>query len=802
MSVSAPHNEKFLRFLSVGEKVFSYYSLDAFEEALPGIAALPRCLKVFAEKLLMGTKNKTTFLEDAQILCTFYASNQKAARRIFFQPTRIVLSARDAVTVLGRLITLADRKGGAIGPRDFPIPLDIIVNEATDFPSDDKDSLALLRHATRRIPGCRLICAPENPGLVAGLYGLYDFLARTDQDSDAPLVTTETAFGSSNTVGMLGASGCLGFSSDTLDLEEIVLEGGARIAPPKVVGVKVTGKGKKDVYATDVGLALAAALEKKNTNDGIIEFFGPGLDQISFADRAVIADIVRARTDARSVFFPPDVIALAHLVATGLSSEDAALYETHAKTQKLWRESWPHDQAQPTFSDVLEFSLAGTQSFVGARGTATGFAPLADAGRFADATTDGAVFFAEIAARSGGNAREMIATALLAKKACEKGLAVKPCARAYVACGETSCAFLDALALRAPLEAIGFLFEKSPPINKTGGVPSVYVTSSDDLKTDADVLTLRAAPSTVVAFALAGTTTHHDFSAKPLGVSKTGEAVFLRDILPTDAEIKELIKQDSLDSLLAQRRHAFSVMPEREKKQEEPAWREGSPYARPSAIVALSCSSVDGGMKDVRNARLLALLGENAPASTFAPNGKIAQESASGAYLIQKSVSPEKLGSFEDYPGNMDVLFSGLDPSWRSLGQQEGPLVIVAGKNFGIGAPHEAAAILLRLLGVRFALAESFAPIWRAHLVKAGILPLLFKSGVSAQTLDLHPGDKIAIVGIGKLLRDATSSEVLVTFEQTESVNRYMLVCALEDRRELDVLKYGGLWGAAHARDR
>lgn len=769
--------------------MFSYYSLEALEETTQGIASLPCSLKVLAEKLLFGARNKTTFLEDAQILCAFYASNQKATRRVFFQPTRLVLTARDALGVLGRLMTLVDRKGGVIGPRDFPVSLDVLVDETADFRAHDRESLSFLKYATRRLPRCRLFCAPEDSGLVAGVCGLYDGLARDvaqKQEEDAPLVMAETVFGSPKACAMLGSAGALGFATDALDLEEILLEGGARMALPRVVGVKVTGKGKRDVYATDIGLALVAALAKKNVKDGIVEFFGPGLDQLGFADRAAIAAFVRAKTEARSVFFPPDVSALARLVATGLSSQDAALYEAYAKAQKLWRESALQEQSPVVFSDVVEYSLAGAQPFALMRGAAG----------------DEKIVRAEIAARSGGNARELIAAALLAQKARTKGLVVKPWVRARLMCAPEglACALLDALALRAPLEELGFVLSKAPFGGEENGSRIGLASKDSPEGTEEVERFLEAPPLSVVAFALAGKA-GHDFSVKLLGVSKTGDDVFLKDIAPTEAEIKEFTKREDVEAVFSRWRCAFATEAEQCKTQKEEgsALCENSPYIRPSAIVALSCPGE--GVKDVRVARLLAVLEDDAQASAFAPSGAIVPESAAGALLAAASLSPGEFGRFEDYSGNEDVLFAGLDPVWRELGRQEGPLVVVAGKNFGAGPASERAAILARLLGVRFVLAESFAPAWRGYLVKAGILPLLFKSGVNAQALGLRPNDGIAIVGIGKVLRDATSLEVLATFEQADNVNRYMLVCALEDKRELELLKHGGLWGAAYAKD-
>lgn len=639
---------------------------------------------------------------------------------------------------------------------------------------------------------------------------------------------------------------------------------------PEVVGFKFSGKLPEGVTATDLVLTVTQMLRKKGVVGKIVEFFGTGINELSLADRAVVANMA-PEYGATAGFFPVDDETLNFLRLTGRSEEQIKLAETYLKAQGLFREG---GEERIVYSDVVELdlgdierSLAGPRrpqdrvtleevkpSFrkalaetVKNKADLTKKAALEIGGEKCE-LRQGAVVIASITSCTNTSSPSvMLAAGILAKKALQKGLTVKPWVKTSLAPGsQVVTDYLAASGLLSCLEVLKFNlagYGCMTCIGNSGPLPEPVsqAIKEKDLVV-ASVLSgnrnfegrvhaqvranYLASPPLVVAYALAGTVLI-DLEKDPLGKGKNGKPVFLKDIWPSSAEIREALK--SVDAAMFRNRYR-NVFEGNEawRSLSAPAgdtfaWEKRSTYVK-SPPYFKKMPSLPPELKDIRNARVLAVLGDSITTDHISPAGSIAPASPAGKYLIEQGVEPKDFNSYGARRGNHEVMMRGTFANIRLKNQMvpgvEGgmtkyfpekgkgaamtifdaavkyaeenrPLVILAGKEYGSGSSRDWAAKGPALLGVRAVIAESYERIHRSNLIGMGILPLQFFQGQNAASFHLTGEEIYTIEGVAKGLKPGKILTVKVS--GTGETKVFEAVCRIDTPVEIEYYRHGGI---------
>jgi aconitate hydratase len=594
---------------------------------------------------------------------------------------------------------------------------------------------------------------------------------------------------------------------------------------PLVVGFKLHGEMPEGATATDVVLTVTQMLRAKGVVGKFVEFYGPGLSSLSLADRATIANMA-PEYGATIGFFPIDSETLNYLRLTGRDPQHVNLVEAYAKAQGLFRTQSTPD---PTFSDTLELDLAKVEpSLAGPRrpqdrvplskskqafeqALPTMLAKQAKNVTTVEVTDDGekyqvghgsVVIAAITSCTNTSNPSVMVAAGLLAKKAVERGLRVKPWVKTSLAPGSRVVAdYLKAAGLMPYLESLRFhivgygcttCIGNSGPlpepvgsaVKENGLVVAAVLSGNRNFEGRINPLVRAnylASPPLVVAYALAGQM-DIDLNTEPLGADLTGRSVFLRDIWPSQKEVMSAVNS-SIHAEMFRKAYEESLKgDERWKGVQAPSgeifqWDDTSTYVkRPPYFENMPRQAPP--LNDIHGARVLAVLGDSVTTDHISPAGSIQPESPAGKYLIAHGVPPKDFNSYGARRGNHEVMMRGTFANIRLRNQmapgteggwtvhlpdkaqttiydaamqyqQEGvPLVIIARKEYGSGSSRDWAAKGPRLLGVQAVLAESFERIHRSNLVGMGVLPLQFKDGDTAESLGLTGFETFDIEGM------------------------------------------------------
>ncbi|MCY1281226.1 Aconitate hydratase A [compost metagenome] len=700
-----------------------------------------------------------------------------------------------------------------------------------------------------------------------------EYLARTVWTREEDGLTwafPDTLVGTDSHTTMINGLGVLGWGVGGIEAEAAMLGQPVSMLIPEVIGFKLTGKLREGITATDLVLTVTQMLRKKGVVGKFVEFYGDGLADLPLADRATIANMA-PEYGATCGFFPVDDITLGYLRLSGRPDETVQLVEAYSKAQGLWREPGH----EPLFTDSLaldlssvEASLAGPrrpqdrvplpqvpQAFddllglqlkpEGARAAGNGLVTLDDGQSFP--LDDGAVVIAAITSCTNtSNPSVMMAAGLLAKKAVEKGLSRRPWVKSSLAPGsKVVTEYFRAAGLTPYLDQLGFNlvgYGCTTCIGNSGPLldPIEQAIQQADL-TVASVLSGNrnfegrvhplvkanwlASPPLVVAYALAGSV-RLDLASQPLGQGKDGQPVYLRDIWPSQQEIAAAIQ--NVDTAMFRKEYA-AVFTGDEKWQsikvpesDTYAWQADSTYIQHPPFFA-DITGAPPRVEDVRQARILALLGDSVTTDHISPAGNIKADSPAGRYLREHGVAPADFNSYGSRRGNHEVMMRGTFANIRirneMLGGEEGgntlhvpsgeklaiydaamryqaegtPLVIVAGKEYGTGSSRDWAAKGTNLLGVKAVIAESFERIHRSNLVGMGVLPLQFKDGDDRKTLGLTGRETIAIRGLdGAVLRPHMDLRLEITREDG-SKDEAELLCRIDTLNEVEYFKAGGI---------
>ncbi|MDH4608126.1 aconitate hydratase AcnA [Pseudomonas sp. BN102] len=875
------------RSLDVAGKTYHYFSLPEAAKRLGPIDRLPMSMKVLLENLLRWEDDETVSAADLKALADWLGPRssereiQYRPARVLMQdftgvPAVVDLAAmRAAVAAAGG----DPQRINPLSPVDLVIDHSVMVDRFASQAAFEQnvememqrngERYAFLRWGQRAFDNFSVV--PPGTGICHQVN--LEYLARTVWSREEDGITwafPDTLVGTDSHTTMINGLGVLGWGVGGIEAEAAMLGQPVSMLIPEVIGFKLTGKLREGITATDLVLTVTQMLRKKGVVGKFVEFYGDGLADLPLADRATIANMA-PEYGATCGFFPVDEITLGYLRLSGRPDETVQLVEAYSKAQGLWREPGH----EPAFTDSVALdlssvvaSLAGPrrpqdrvplpqvpQAFddllglqlkpEGERDVGNGLVTLDDGQSFA--LDDGAVVIAAITSCTNtSNPSVMMAAGLLAKKAVEKGLTRKPWVKSSLAPGsKVVTEYFRAAGLTPYLDQLGFNlvgYGCTTCIGNSGPLldPIEQAIQQADL-TVASVLSGNrnfegrvhplvkanwlASPPLVVAYALAGSI-RLDLASQPLGQGKDGQPVYLKDIWPSQQEIAAAIQK--VDTAMFRKEYAEVFAGDDQWRAIEVpesdtyAWQTDSTYIQHPPFFA-DITGAPPKVEDVRQARILALLGDSVTTDHISPAGNIKADSPAGRYLREHSVQPADFNSYGSRRGNHEVMMRGTFANIRirneMLGGEEGgntlhvpsgeklaiydaamryqaddtPLVIVAGKEYGTGSSRDWAAKGTNLLGVKAVIAESFERIHRSNLVGMGVLPLQFKDGDDRKTLGLTGREILTISGLdGAILRPHMDLRLEVTREDG-SKDEAQLLCRIDTLNEVEYFKAGGI---------
>jgi aconitate hydratase len=707
------------------------------------------------------------------------------------------------------------------------------------------------------------------------------------------LAYPDTLVGTDSHTTMINGLGVLGWGVGGIEAEAAMLGQPVAMLLPQVVGFRLTGELPAGATATDVVLTVTHMLREHGVVGKFVEFFGDGVPALSLADRATIANMA-PEYGATMGFFPVDAESLHYLRFTNRDDAQVELVERYLKEQGLFHTK---ESPEPRFSSTVALDLSTVVPSIAGPMRPQDLIPLRDgkrawrralvdrltrenegledgaAGYTSDTTTapsaitdekaraaltrtahvkmergefdlaQGAVVIAAITSCTNtSNPSVMLGAGLVAKKALDKGLNVKPWVKTSFAPGSQvvtdymkSAGLMDSLdALRFHLvgygctTCIGNSGPLEAPIAKAITDEELLVCSvlSGNRNFEGRVNPLTranylASPPLVVAYALAGTL-DIDFEVDPLGKGTDGEDVFLRDIWPSHEEITATLRTALRGEQFAERYAAVFEGPAEWKATEAPtgsvfAWEEASTYIRKPTFFEGLKKGAPPAPTDIRGARLLAMLGDSVTTDHISPAGSIKTDSPAGKYLQAHGVSPRDFNSYGSRRGNHEVMVRGTFANIRLRNllapgteggvtrhlpdgatmsifdaamtyQAEGiPLLVIAGKEYGTGSSRDWAAKGTYLLGVKAVIAESYERIHRSNLIGMGVLPLEFLQGESRESLGLTGEEVFAIEGI----REGLSPGKTLTVKADGK--SFSVKARLDTPQEIEYLAHGGI---------
>ncbi len=846
------------------------------EQGLARIDRLPYSIRVLLENLLRHVDGRLVSEEDVRALAR-WEPRAPRTREVGFMPARVVLQDFTGVPVVvdfAAMRAAVARLGGDPGRINPMVPADLIIDHSVQVDAfgspqafafnvereyeRNRERYSLLRWAQRSLRNFRVV--PPGTGIVhqVNLEYLAPVVHLRKQDGRT-LAFPDSLVGTDSHTTMVNALGVFGWGVGGIEAEAVMLGQPYYMLIPDVVGVRLTGELPEGATATDLVLTVTQLLRAKGVVDKFVEFFGPGVSQLSLPDRATIANMA-PEYGATMGFFPVDEETLRYLRGTGRSEPLVELVERYCKEQGLFRTD---EAAEPEFTDVLELDMGSVEpSLAGPRrpqdrvrlsemkpafrqALAKWYGKPSPAGN--GGLTHGSVVIAAITSCTNtSNPSVMIGAGLLARKAVERGLTVKPWVKTSLAPGSRVVRrYLEKTGLLRDLEALKFHvvgYGCTTCIGNSGPLPEEVAerVREDDLVVAAVLSGNRnfegrinplvranylASPMLVVAYALAGRV-DIDMTEEPLGYDRSGRPVYLRDIWPSLAEIREVMDRALSPELFREEYERVFAGDERWERLPVPEgelyrWDPDSTYIQePPFFVDLPL--VAPALQDIRGARVLAVLGDSITTDHISPAGAFSPASPAGRYLLERGVPEHEFNTYGSRRGNHEVMMRGTFANVRLRNlmvpgteggwtihlpggermtiyeaamryRQEGvPLVVVAGKEYGTGSSRDWAAKGTYLLGVRAVLAESFERIHRSNLVGMGVLPLQFKPREGRESLGLTGHELFDIEGIAQGLSPGKELPIRARRPDGSEV-RFSAIARLDTPVEVEYYREGGI---------
>ena len=833
---------------------YTYYDLkEAEKNGLNGISKLPRSLKVLLENLLRHEDGNTVKKEDIQAIAD-WLSTKTSTHEIAYRPARVLMQDFTGVPAVVDLASMRDaivKLGGAPDAINPLNPVHLVIDHSVMvdyFGTPDSEAKNVAREYERNGERYDFLkwgqTAFNNFAVVPPGTGIchqvnLEHLAQTvwTKTTDGKTYAfPDTLVGTDSHTTMINGLSVLGWGVGGIEAEAAMLGQPISMLIPEVVGFELTGKLPEGATATDLVLRVVEMLREKGVVGKFVEFYGAGLDHLSLEDQATLANMA-PEYGATCGFFPVDADTLRYLSATGRDEGRIELVEAYSKAQGFWR-----DSSTPEYTSTISLNMSSVAPAISGpkrpqdrfdlKGanvkfaqilrdefdkTPTGDSAVAVEGKSFEIDHGDVMIAAITSCTNTSNPSVMMAAGLVAKKAREKGLRVKPWVKTSTAPGsQVVGAYLEQSGLQDHLDALGFDVvgygcttcignsgPLAPELSKAisdGDLVSCSVLSGNrnfegrigpDIKAN-----FLASPPLVVAYALAGSM-HHDFDIDPLGVDKDGNDVFLKDVWPSSTEIADMVRKVISRQMFTER-YADVYKGDKQWRSIKVSggktydWKETSTYVRNPPYFDGITTTPDA-VEDVKNANILALLGDSITTDHISPAGSIKHDGPAGDYLKSNNVPKYEFNSFGSRRGNHEVMMRGTFANIRiknlmapgttggvtkyvptgdvmsifdaSMKYQEDgkDLVIFAGSLYGNGSSRDWAAKGTILLGVKAVIASSFERIHRSNLIGMGVLPLEFKAGESWEKLGLTGNETVSISGIEDLKPRGTL-DVDITF--------------------------------------
>ena len=875
-----------------GSGTAHYYRLAKLQEdGLGDVSRLPFSIKVLLEALLRNENGYNVTADDVRGLAA-YNAKEPANVEIPFKPARVILqdfTGVPSVVDLAALRSAMDRLGGDPQRINPQIPVDLVIDHSVQV--DEYDSpLALANNAAIEFERNReryeflrwgqqafknFSVVPPASGIVHQVN--LEYLAKgvqTETQDGAEVVYPDSLVGTDSHTTMINGLGVVGWGVGGIEAEAVMLGQPIYMLTPEVIGFKITGKLPEGSTATDLALMVTQMLRERGVVGKFVEFYGPGLSSMTLPDRATIANMA-PEYGATMGFFPVDAETLRYLHQTGRLEDEIELVELYTKAQGLFRTD---DTPDPEFQDTLELDLStvqpslagpkrpqdrillsdmkkeweeGLQAPVKKRGFGLSDEQLRSTGSLemkgeSLTLTHGDVVIAAITSCTNtSNPSVMLASGLVAKKAVEAGLTVKPYVKTSLAPGsKVVTEYLNDAGLTPYLDELGFYtvgYGCTTCIGNSGPLPEPVVAAINegDLVA-ASVLSgnrnfegrinphvranYLASPPLVVAYAIAGTV-DIDLINEPLGKGKDGQDVYLSDVWPSYDDLTEYMSNAMKPETF--RRMYDGIEESNETWNKIPvkggdlfAWDEESTYIQePPFFVGMSPEPVP--IEAIEGARVLVKVGDSVTTDHISPAGSIAADSPAGQYLMDKGVKRSEFNSYGSRRGNDRVMTRGTfanirlknemapgtEGGWTTYlptdevmsiydaslkyGETDTPTIVLAGHDYGMGSSRDWAAKGTFLLGAEAVIAKSFERIHRSNLIGMGVLPLQFKEGEDAAFLGLTGEERFTI----HISDDVKPQETLtVDFEREDgSKGQFEVTCRLDTRVEIDYYRNGGI---------
>ena len=872
---------------------YTFYRLAKLQEdGLTDLDRLPFSIRVMLEAVLRQC-NEVEITRQDVINLAGWKPQVDVRPSLPYRPARVVMqdfTGVPAIVDLAAMRSAMARLGGDPARINPLVPVDLVIDHSVQvdfFASPDalarnaelefqrnRERYEFLHWGQRTFDNFQVV--PPATGIIHQVN--LEYLAKVvlSAPEDGTLVAfPDTLVGTDSHTTMINGLGVVGWGVGGIEAEAAMLGQPIDMLTPDVIGFKFTGELPEGVTATDLTLTVTQMLRQKGVVGKFVEFYGPGLAHMSLPDRATIANM-SPEYGATMGFFPVDEETLRYLRLTGRSNEQVDLVERYCKEQGLFRTT---DTPDPEYTDTLELDMGSVQpSLAGPkrpqdriamsdmqrvfRSVLTtpknerGFGlSLADIEKKASLGSNGsqteighgAVVIAAITSCTNtSNPSVMLGAGLLAKKAVECGLKVKPYVKTSLAPGSRVVTeYLEKANLIEPLAELGFNvvgYGCTTCIGNSGPLPGevVKAITSKDLVA-AGVLSgnrnfegrihpyvkanYLASPPLVVAFALAGTV-DIDLSTDPIGTDREGNPVYLRDIWPTTQEIREAIGQAVRPEMFREKyANVFSGNATwnaiQAVESELYDWDPESTYIQEPPFF-MDLTPEIPSIQNIHGARALAVLGDSITTDHISPAGAIPLNSPAGQYLVEHGVHMRDFNSYGSRRGNDRVMTRGTfgnirlknrmvpgveggytvhlpDGEQMSIFEaamqykQEGvPLVVLAGAEYGTGSSRDWAAKGTILLGVKAVIAQSYERIHRSNLIGMGVLPLQFLKGDSIDSLGLTGQEVFSIEGLHEGM--PPRSQVTVRAEKEDGTTiEFPAIVRLDTPAEVNYYRNGGI---------
>ncbi len=869
-----------LKSLEIDGKNYKYFSLkEAEKNGLDGISKLPKSLLVLLENLLRFEDEKSVTKSQIDAI-KLWLKFKKSNTEIAYRPARVLLQDYTGIPAVADLAAMREavkeqnkdpKKINPLSPVDLVIDHSVQVDDFANKYSLNKnvdiefnrngERYSFLKWGQQAFDNFRIV--PPGTGIChqVNLEYLSKVVWNAKSENDE-YIFPDTLVGTDSHTTMVNGLSVLGWGVGGIEAEAGMLGQPISMLIPEVIGFKLTNKLPEGTTATDLVLTVVKILRDKGVVGKFVEFFGSGLKNLSLADRATIANMA-PEYGATCGFFPIDDETLKYLKFSGRDEKTLKIVEAYAKEQGLWASN------DIEFTDIVELDMSTIAPTISGPKRPQDKVLLTEAKisyeknykeitkrqseKVSDVSganfklKDGSIVIAAITSCTNtSNPNVLIGAGLVAKKAIEKGLKVKPWVKTSLAPGsQVVTDYLKKSGLNTYLDQLGFNlvgYGCTTCIGNSGPLPENI---SNSIKTN-DIYAVSvlsgnrnfegrisplvkanylASPPLVVAYSLAGSM-KVDLYKDTLGQDKNGKDVYLKDIWPTNKEIEEVLFNSLNPEMFRERYSNVSKGPRQwqQIKTKESSiydWDDNSTYVKKPPFFE-NLSQIPEGFKAIKDARPLLILGDSVTTDHISPAGNIQKESPTGEYFMKHQVLPKDYNSYGSRRGNHEVMMRGTFANIRIRNEvapdTEGgftklfpenkvmpvydavveykkrgtDLVVIGGKEYGTGSSRDWAAKGTKLLGIKAVIAESFERIHRSNLIGMGVLPLQFINGLNRKNLNLNGPELFSINKLENGIKPSEEVELEIKYNSGD-IKKIKVLSRIDTSNELEYYKNGGI---------